>query len=281
MNALFLGLVAAVCWGLHDITIRYLSRTVPLLAALLVVLSVGLAFQVGVILVQGGGIVPHGPAFWYAVAAGLAFLVASLGLYYAFERGPVRLVAPVIGAYPVLSLLYAALDGAPVTADQVIAVLVIVGAVGLVAALSDSKGGAVPVRGPTIALSLISAIGFATTFKLAQMAALTGGEWQSTFVTRAVALVALCGLLLMLRPPLRLSRRAMIPLVTMGLLDGVALLAVISAATLDRPEFAAVAASMFGLFTILLARLFLREDMSAPQWAGCVVAFAGIGYLTL
>ncbi|BBU57745.1 hypothetical protein KU6B_40100 [Mameliella alba] len=45
MSALFLGLVAAVCWGLHDIAIRYLSRTVPLMGALLVVLLTGLAFQ--------------------------------------------------------------------------------------------------------------------------------------------------------------------------------------------------------------------------------------------
>lgn len=281
MNTLFLGLVAAFCWGLHDIAIRYLSKTVPLLGALLVVLLTALAFQSGVILVNGATMLPSGAALWLSVGAGVAFLVASLGLYFAFERGPVRLVSPIIGAYPILSLAYAVLDGSRVTADQIAAVLVIVCAVGLVAMLSDPAADDMPPRGPTIALSVLSAIGFASTFKLGQMAAEHGGEWQSTFATRAIALAGLCALLILLRPDLRIGRRALVPLVTMGVLDGIALLAVISAGGLDHPEFAAVAASMFGLFTILLARVFLGEKMGAAQWAGCVVAFLGIGYLTL
>lgn len=281
MNALLLGLVAAFCWGLHDIAIRYLSRTVPLMGALLVVLLTALSFQAGVILIGGATMLPTGPALWYAIAAGAAFLVASLGLYYAFERGPVRLVSPIIGAYPVLSLTYAAMGGSPVTTDQVAAVLVIVCAVGLVAILSDAKTDDAPPKGPTILLSLISAVGFASTFKLGQMAAELGGEWQSTFATRVIALAALCAVLLVLRPNLRIGRSALLPLITMGVLDGIALLAVISAGALEQPEFAAVAASMFGLFTILLAWMLLREPMRPAQWAGCIVAFLGIGYLSI
>ncbi|MEY8828197.1 EamA family transporter [Sedimentitalea sp. XS_ASV28] len=281
MNTLILGLVAAFCWGLHDIAIRYLSKTVPLLGALLVVLLTALAFQSGVILINGTTMLPTGPALWLSIGAGIAFLFASLGLYFAFERGPVRLVSPIIGAYPILSLVYAMLGGSQVSADQIAAVLVIVCAVGLVAILSDPAADDVPARGPTIALSLLSAIGFASTFKLGQMAAEYGGEWQSTFATRAIALAGLCALLLVLRPDLRIGRKALVPLITMGVLDGIALLAVISAGVLERPEFAAVAASMFGLFTILLARVFLKEQMGAAQWAGCIVAFLGIGYLTL
>ncbi len=281
MNALFLGLVAAFCWGLHDIAIRYLSRTVPLMGALLVVLITALVFQAAVILVGGAALLPSGAALWYAIGAGTTFLVASLGLYYAFERGPVRLVSPIIGAFPVLSLVYAALAGSPITTDQVAAVLVIICAVGMVAVLSDSSADDVPAKGPTIALSVLSAVGWASTFKLGQMAAELGGEWQSTFATRVIALAALCALLLMLRPNLRVGRKALAPLITMGVLDGIALLAVISAGTLARPEFAAVAASMFGLFTILLAWMLLKEPMRPAQWAACVVAFVGIGYLSI
>lgn len=281
MNALFLGLVAAFCWGLHDIAIRYLSKSVPLLGALLVVLLTALAFQSAVILVSGASLMPAGPALWLSIGAGVAFLLASLGLYFAFERGPVRLVSPIIGAYPILSLFYAVLDGSQVTPDQIAAVVVIVCAVGAVAILSDPAADDVPPRGPTIALSALSAIGFASTFKLGHMAAAHGGEWQSIFATRAIALAGLCALLIVLRPDLRIGRRALVPLITMGVLDGIALLAVISASALDHPEFAAVAASMFGLFTILLARVFLKEQMGKAQWAGCVVAFLGIGYLAL
>jgi len=281
MNALILGLVAAFCWGLHDIAIRYLSRTVPLLGALFVVLTTGMVFQGILLLATQTSPIRSGSALWYSLAAGVCFLTASVALYYAFERGPVRLVSPIIGAYPVLSLTFAALGGTPLTVHQVTAVLMIVLAVGVVAIFSDHSDEHIPARGTTIIFSLISAIGFAATFKLGQMAALTGGEWQSTFATRVTALALLAVILWRLRPKFRIGRAAMIPLVTMGILDGIALLAVISAADMARPEYAAVASSMFGLFTILLARLLLKEHMAPMQWAGCLLAFAGIGYLAL
>ncbi|MCE8510967.1 DMT family transporter [Ruegeria pomeroyi] len=279
MSALGLGLIAALCWGLHDITIRYLSRTVPLMGALAVVLATGLAFQASVLAASEGARLPQGPALWLSIGSGLAFLVASLGLYFAFERGPVRLVAPIIGAYPILSLLFAFLAGSPIGADQVLAVLVIVGAVGVVAGLSGDSDDPAPPKGPTIALSLIAAIGFAATFKLGQLAATLDGELNATLLARVTALVLLLALIVIRRQTLRVGAAALLPLVVMGLLDGVALLAVISAGVLDHPQLAAVASSMFGLITIVLAWAFLRESMSRPQWAGCLAAFLAIGYL--
>ena len=281
MSSLGFGLVAAFCWGLHDIAIRYLSRSVPLLAALFVVLVAGTVFQAGAIVLRGGALLLAPEALAYAAASGAAFLVASLGLYYAFERGPVRLVSPIIGAYPVLSLAFAALAGATVTPGQIGAVLLVILGVGLVAVLSDGSQEDVPPRGPTIVLSLVSGVGFAATFRLGQIAAELEGELPATLTARLVALALLALILLWRRAPLWPGRRALLPLMVMGLLDGVALLAVISAANLDQPQFAAVASSMFGLFTIVLAWALLRERMGPGQWAGCLVAFAGISYLAL
>lgn len=281
MNAIALGLLAAVCWGLHDIAIRYLSRTVPLIGALLVVLITGLVFQTFVLASGGDLRLPQGPAFWLSIGSGAAFLMASLGLYFAFERGPVRLVSPIIGAYPIASIAFAAATGTAISGGQIAAVLLIVAGVGLVACLSDSSGDPVPPKGPTIALSLISALGFATTFKLGQMAAALDGELQSTFVARITA-IALLGLIVVARKiPVTVGRGAILPLIVMGLLDGVALLSVLSAGSLANPQFAAVASSMFGLFTIVLAWVLLKERMTAPQWGGCVIAFLAIGYLAL
>jgi|SRR6056297_99538 len=281
MNAIALGLMAAVCWGLHDIAIRYLSRTVPLIGALLVVLITGLAFQTFVLASSDDLRLPQGAALWLSVGSGAAFLMASLGLYFAFERGPVRLVSPIIGAYPIASLAFAAATGTAISGSQIAAVLLIVAGVGLVASLADTGGDPVPPKGPTIVLSLISALGFATTFKLGQMAAALDGELQSTFVARITAIGLLVMIIIIRKTPIRVGRRAIIPLIVMGLLDGVALLSVLSAGSLADPQFAAVASSMFGLFTIVLAWALLKERMTAPQWGGCVIAFLAIGYLAL
>lgn len=281
MNAIALGLMAAVCWGLHDIAIRYLSRTVPLIGALLLVLITGLVFQTFVLASSDDLRLPQGPALWLSIGSGAAFLMASLGLYFAFERGPVRLVSPIIGAYPIASLAFAAATGTAISGSQIAAVLLIVAGVGLVASLADTGGDPVPPKGPTIVLSLISALGFATTFKLGQMAAALDGELQSTFVARITAIGLLVMIIIIRKTPIRVGRRAIIPLVVMGLLDGVALLSVLSAGSLADPQFAAVASSMFGLFTIVLAWALLKERMTAPQWGGCVIAFLAIGYLAL
>ncbi len=281
MNALTLGLLAALCWGIHDITIRYLSSRVPLLAALLLVLTVGALFQIGAVTLVGSNLALTATSFGLSLASGFFFLMASLGLYFAFERGPVRLVAPVIASYPILSIGYAAVSGSTVTLFQGAAVLAIVGGVGLVAALSEDDPGTIPPAGPTILLSTVSAIGFASTFKLGQMAAELSGELTTTLIARLTALILLVLIILSRRAAFWPGRVAILPLAIMGLLDGVALISVISAAPLPNPEYASVASSLFGLLTVVLAWAFLRERMSMPQWAGCLITFAGIGYLAL
>lgn len=281
MSALGLGLLAALCWGVHDITIRYLSRSVPLLGALLAVLLTGLVFQ-GVALAVSGEAPPvSGRPLWLSLGSGAAFLAANIGLYFAFERGPVRLVAPLIGAYPILSLGFAVAGGAEVGAMQIAAILAVIAGTGLVAVLSDRSDSETPPIGRTALYSLLSCCGFATAFELGQMAAEQAGESATTMTARLAATVLLIALLLALRPRIWPGVRALPPLAIMGVLDGVALLSVISAARLPSPEYAAVAASMFGLLTILLAWAFLKERMTPAQWLGGAVAFGGIGYLAL
>ena len=281
MTALGLGLIAALCWGLHDIAIRYLSRSVPLLAALFVVLCVGALFQLSAILILGGSFFVSGTGVLLSLGAGIAFLIASLGLYFAFERGPVRLVAPIIASFPILSVAYAIASGRTITAGQGCAVLAIVIGVGVVAALSDQSDDDVPPIGRTVLLSMISAFGFATTFKLGQLAADLSGELPTTLIARLTALILLMAIIMMRRATFLPGRKAVIPLIGMGLLDGVALLCVLSAGKMPNPEYASVTSSMFGLLTILLAWAFLRERMSPPQWSGCLIAFGGVGYLAL
>ena len=42
-----------------------------------------------------------------------------------------------------------------------------------------------------------------------------------------------------------------------------------------------MASSIFGLITVVLARIFLREGMTVMQWLGCLLSFAAIGFLAL
>ncbi len=281
MTALTLGLIAALCWGFHDICVRFVSQSVPLLASLLMVLVVGLLFHLGLMVALDGFAPLPMPALGLSVASGAFFLMASLGLYGAFQRGPVRLVAPIIASFPILSVAWAAIAGTPVHPLQWLAVLAIVVGVSVVAALADDDSGATPPKPRTIAYAGIAAVGFAGTFALGQWAATLATDLPVTLVTRVTAIALLLGIIAWFRLPFWPGLRALPVLALMGLADGIALYCIFSAADLADAQYAAVAASTFGLLTIVLAWAILREPMRATQWLGCAVAFGGIGYLAL
>ena len=53
----------------------------------------------------------------------------------------------------------------------------------------------------------------------------------------------------------------------------------VAAGSIAHPEYAAVASSIFGIVTILLAWRFLSEAMKPVQWIGVAVVFLGIATL--
>jgi drug/metabolite transporter (DMT)-like permease len=283
MSALTLGLIAALMWGFHDVCVRFVSQKTPLMASLMTVLITGTLFHLGVMTVQGGFTPVTAPIFGLSALSGVSLLVASLGLYAAFHRGPVRLVAPIIASFPILSVAWAAFTGVQIDLWQWSAVLAIIIGVSLVAALSDGddNDGDNPSRGLTIIFAAISAIGFAGTFALGQMASAQAGELPVTLITRIVAIALLFIGMLALKLPFWPGRAALPILTLMGIADGIALLCVLSAGHLPDAQYASVASSIFGLLTIVLAWAFLREKMTGVQWMGCAIAFCGIGYLAL
>ncbi|MFT6299570.1 MAG: putative membrane protein [Yoonia sp.] len=100
-------------------------------------------------------------------------------------------------------------------------------------------------------------------------------------VTRITAVVLLVAAMVVMRLPFWAGFRALPTLILMGIADGIALLCLLAAGGLPDAQYAAVSSSCFGLLTILMAWAFLREKMTPPQWAGCAIAFAGIGYLAV
>lgn len=281
MNALALGLVAALCWGFHDICVRFLSQKTAISACIFTVILTGLVFHTVLTLATGTLQPMPMQAVTLSTGAGAFFVVATFGLYYAFQRGPVRVVAPLIASYPILSVSWAAFQGAPVSPLQWCAVIGIVLGVSIVAALSDTSSDDTPPLGPTILFGLIAAVGFAGTFALGQNAASLSHDMPSTLVTRLAAFALVLVILIALKQPLWPGKTALPWLIAMGVADGIALMCVLSAGALPNAKYAAVSSSLFGLLTIVLAWMFLKERMAPAQWMGCLIAFAGVGYLAL
>lgn len=282
MLALSLGLMAALLWSVHDLLARKLAPGAALLPIILMVLAAGCVVLVLPALIFGDWQAVTGRALWLALAAGLTFSLAIGTLYRAFSMAPARIVSPIIGAYPMLSLLIAALQGRAVTGADWLAVCAVVLGIAIVSATAEtaeSGGSGLPVA--AMAWSFASACGFALTFALGQEAARQGSELPTILVTRLTATVLIAALFLWRRPETTALKGRWWVLAGMGAMDALGLSLVTASGSLPQAEYAAVASSLFGVGTILLAARFLNEHLRPVQWAGVVTVFAGIATLGL
>ena len=280
-NAVTMGLLAAVAWGGHDFSVRLASRGQPIMITLLSVLFFGMLFQILLIVWTGEFAALPADAVRLSVYSGVCFLIASISLYVAFKRGPVKLVAPIIGGYPVISLFLASLGGTVPHVTQWGAVLVILAGISSVAISAQDDDQVYFDMVPTMAVAALAAVSFALTFELGQSAAALADERLSVAITRLVALGLLLIAMLAMQKRILPDVKTVPLLAFMGLMDTVALFCVLSAGGMDDAHFASAASSVFGLVTVLLSWLFLQEKLSLPQWGGVALAFGGIAYLAL
>ncbi len=280
MQALILGLVAAVAWGFHDICVRFVTQRTGILPAMLTVLVTGLVLVAGVALIWGDWQAVTVQSLWLSALSGTFFAGGSYALYRAFALGPVKLVAPLIGAYPILSVAMASLQGQPVGPSHWIAVLVVVAGVAAVALFASEQDGQ-RIRPSSIFWGIAAAFGFALTFAAGQSATRAGAELPVLLLTRAAAVAVIAVSVVISRIDARPPLKTLPLLCAMGALDALALGLVLFAGSLPRPEFAAVGSSLFGLVTVILAWAILRETMTRNQWVSVAVTFAGIAFLGL
>ncbi|WP_299142156.1 DMT family transporter [uncultured Tateyamaria sp.] len=279
MGALTLGLIAALCWGVHDTLVRYISQRVGVFQSLFPVLVSGCIATTGLALILGAGGLA-GNAGLYAAASGVIFGLTGAAFYRALAIGPVRVVAPIVAAFPILSVGWAVMNGQEVTALQWGAVLIVVAGCGFVAATSKDEDGA-GAQPAAIMWSVLAAVGFSVSFAMGQLS-VEGGAEMTAIAAARVGAVAVVGLLaVVLRQPVMPPASALPILVVMGVLDAIAIGAVMLAGSFAYPAFASVAASTFGVLTIILAAVFLREAVARIQWVGILIVFAAIGYLAV
>lgn len=287
-SSLLFGLVAALAWGIHDLCVRFISQRAAILPTLLTVLIAGACITAPFVIIYGDWDKMNGTAYLLAMGAGLGFTIACFSLYKAFAIGPVRLVSPLIAAYPILSVAFASLSGKAVMLGEWLAVFIIIGGVGIVArnlsadeAEMSQSGGE---RRLAILWSISAGIAFGATFAIGQAAAATGAELPVIIITRITAIICVLAALIarhgISKPDLRFSRHQMLVYV-MGGLDALALGAVTVSGTMPNPEYAAVTSSIFGMVTVILAWLLLKEKMTPTQWGGVIIVFTGIAYLGL
>lgn len=287
MGSILLGLIAALAWGVHDTLVRYVGQTIGILRSLFLVLLIGFLIQAIATLTFTESIKFSSLGLLYSITAGAFFAVACIGHYNAFAKGPVKLVAPLIGTYSVATFIIAAALGSPISLAQWLAGVFLVLGIGLVARADNTEEN-IP---PSINLSkllffcALAVVGFTATFSFGQAASSIDGHLSSGLITRLTAILIIGTILISKDRNLGNgsvwpSRNGLLVLGLMGALDAIALGVVLAAGLYSHPEFASAISACFGLITVILAWLFLMERINKFQWVGILTVFASIVYLS-
>lgn len=279
MQSLILGLLAALLWGVHDFTVRRVSSKADSAALYVVVLGLGLLVLIPLVFVSGAWQGLSRDVIAISAPAGLIYALGVYALYRAFTIGPVRLVAPICGAYPLLSIGIAIGRGQPADAMVWLAALAVLGGIAIIArGERETDSGS---RRMAIGWSILAAGGFALSFATLHAATQNSENLQVTFIARLAGFVGLLVWVLARRIPVMPALAVWPTLLLMGALDVGGMIAVTAAGGYARPEFAAVSSSCFGLVTILLAWRLSGELLTPAQWVGAVLVFAGVVTLGL
>jgi drug/metabolite transporter (DMT)-like permease len=285
MLAVLLGVFAALCWSFHDLIARSMAARIG-------------AFRMAALVMIAGGVllsfyILYDGRIWQAswqglmsgFVLGLAYGLGVGGLFKAFSLGPISLVGPLTAGYPVLTVLWGVFNGLEPSLLQWASVAAALAGAIIVARSGTEDGGinaVEPGKMPTLLLfALISVLGYSFSIVLGQKAAVTVGEIEATWLSRATALLTILPFMIAEGNRAPISRRQWIGIFVMGALDVLGVIAINASGHLPGKEFAGIGISAYGAISVILAIIFLKEKVSGGQWLGLGLIVAGVAAMSV
>lgn len=273
MIAFALGVGSALLWGLSDFTGGLQARRWPLVAVLFYSQLTGLA-GITLIVLAGGRHAPALADLLPALGGGAAGTVALGAFYHALAIGKMSVVAPVSAVGAVVPVLVGVASGdQPSVAQAGGMFAALLGVVLVSREAPDAAGPGVTER--SVGLALLAALGFGTFFVGMHASAEHDVLW-ALLAARVSSVSLLLALIAVRRPPLRVSRLGLAPLVLIGALDLGANALYAIASTKGLLSLVSVLGSLYPVATVVLARAVLGERVRRVQELGIVAAMAGV-----
>lgn len=227
---------------------------------------------VAMVVAVGGEPAPAVGELWPAAAGGIAGAVALAAFYRGLAIGTMSMVAPISATAAAVPVAVGVATGERPGAVQAVGIVLAVSGVVLA---SREEGSAAAVARRSVLLALVAALGFGTFFVGMDAAAEEDVFW-ALLAARAASFTMLCAAAVIVRPRLPGRPATLGALAAIGLLDLFANGLFAAASTQGLLSVAAVAASLYPVVTIALARAVLRERVRGVQRAGVAAALAGV-----
>ena len=274
MLGLGLGLTSSLCWGVSDFIGGLSARRLPLLFVMISSQAVGLAVVIGVVAVRGTS-APGLVRLLPAVGGGLAGIAALTSFYRALAIGTMSVVAPIAATGVSVPVVVGIARGDHPASSQLVGIVIAV--IGVVLA-SREHGPGIEDRGASrasVVLALLSAAGFGCYFVGVQSSARADPMWA--LLASRVAGVALLLVVVAVQGGIAVAQPGRLwPLAVMGVLDVSATGFYAVATRHGLLSVVSVAASLYPLATVLLARVVLGERVRRVQEFGIAAALSGV-----
>ena len=268
-----LSLGAAVVWGGGDFAGGIATKRANVFRVVAGAHACGLLLMLLLVWITGEPLPPHSTLLWGAVA-GVAGAFGIAALYQALAIGRMGIVAPVAsvitGVLPVLAGMYS--EGMPDRIQLAGFVLALI-SIWLVA---RPDGEIDTHRGVGLAVLAGAMFGL---FLVAGKHAGHHGVFWPLVAARTVSTLLMLLIVTLTAGDKRPLRPALVPILFSGVLDTSANALFIAATQHGRLDVTAVLSSLYPASTVILARMFLKERISATQNVGIIGALISVALI--
>ena len=280
-----LGILSALSFGIGDFLARFSSREVGFKNSLFWMLIVGAIFYLILFAFFGDGLNPNSIGLSNSFLSGILIMFGLLCLYRGLQMGPVSIVAAITASNPLIVFLIRYVLGSEPTLLQWLSTLVVISGAILVSfsanSFQESLGLTKKQIKESVIISFMASITLALGLIFSQEATNTLEPLETVIYIRLFSLLGIASILLFTKSKITLTKKAMPILFFQGILETSGYFCLVSAYIFDKASIAVVISSGFGLVTIILARLILKEQISKLQSTGIVLTFLGVFGLTI
>jgi len=280
-----LGILSAFSFGIGDFLARFSSQEVGFKNSLFWMLIVGAIFYIILFSIFGSGLNPNSIGLSNSFLSGILIMIGLLCLYRGLQMGPVSIVAPIAAINPLFVFLIRYALGSEPTLLQWMATIVVISGAILVSVSADSHQESLGLNKQqikeSVVVSFIASVTLALGLIFSQEATNTLEPLETVIYIRFFSLLGIASILLFSKSKIFITKKAMPILFFQGILETTGYFCLVSAYAFDKVSIAVVISSGFGLVTVVLARLILKEKISKIQGSGIFLTFLGVIGLTI
>ena len=280
-----LGILSALSFGIGDFLARFSSREVGFKNSLFWMLIVGAIFYLILFTFFGDSLKPNPIGLSNSFLSGILIMFGLLCLYRGLQMGPVSIVAAITASNPLIVFLIRYALGSEPTLLQWLSTLVVISGAILVSfsanSFQESLGLTKKQIKESVIISFMASITLALGLIFSQEATNTLEPLETVIYIRFFSLLGISSILFFTKSKITLTKKAIPILFFQGILETSGYFCLVSAYIFDKASIAVVISSGFGLVTIILARLILKEQISKLQSVGIFLTFLGVFGLTI